>query len=155
MSQAEKYSWLSLVTTGAIFLFFKMRMMAGWQVADVSARHMFITYGLVIGLFIVAETVIAAFTAIRGGTNDIEKDERDLTIERRAEQHSSWFFFAVINILIFKLLVDQVIDGYEFMRLDLTHTPTIFFVLFSVLMVASLIQRISTIVLYRLQRARG
>lgn len=155
MSQAEKYSWLSLITTGFIFWFFQMRMLDGWQIVNASSGQMLRTYISVVILFIIFESIIAGFTAARGDDKQIEKDERDLKIETRAEQYSLWFLTACINIAIIHLLANSFYEGHILPKIDLTHGPTLFFLLFSILILAALVARISTLVLYAVQRTRG
>jgi len=148
MAQAQKYSIYSLITTGLIYYYFQMRMLHGWGMADISIGDMVQTYIAVIILFVISEAVIAGFLGVRSGKNSIEKDERDLLIERRAEQYSSWFMFAAINVVILHLLADGLYADHRLIQIDLTNVPTLFFVLFTILFGATIVMRISTILLY-------
>ena len=148
MTQAEKYSWASLIATGAIYWFFQMRMLDGLEVLEQSADALFELYVTIVIVFIIAEATIAGVIAVRQGNHNIEKDERDLAIEARAERNAMLFLVVVINILIVQLLADKAYPGHVFPRFDFTDPATMFFILFSVLIGATLVQRISTLVLY-------
>jgi len=149
MSQAEKYSWASLVTTGLIFWFFQMRMLDGWQVAEQTPGRLLVVYSTVVIVFIIAESVIAGFVAARGGKHDIEKDERDIAIEAKANRNASYFTMAALNIVVIQMLAGQVYTESRLSFFDLTSTASIFFVLFAVLISAHLVNLISTLIAYR------
>ena len=151
MTQAEKYAWGSLVTTGLIFAWFQHRMLDGWTIVDQSPRELLGVFVITIVLFIIAESVVAGVLAARGDGDDIEKDERDVMIDMKAEQNASWFISVAIVVLISQLLLSATFAGYEFGRLDLSSMSALFFVLYALVIVATLIKRLSTLALYRLQ----
>ncbi|MEL6360492.1 MAG: hypothetical protein AAFR21_05360 [Pseudomonadota bacterium] len=149
MAQAEKYAWVSLITTGIIYWYFQMRMLDGWEVVDQSPSRLLWVFGTVVAMFIIAEGVVAGFLASKGSDGEIEKDERDLDIDRRAEQNASWFTIAALNVLIFQLIAQDAFEGHSFTRFDASSTSTLFFLLFSIVIISSIVHRISTLILYR------
>jgi len=153
MTQAEKYSWASLITTGAIYWFFQMRMLDGWQVVEQSPGRLAGVYIAVVILSIIAEAVIAGATAAHNKDGGIEKDERDFSIEAKANQNVAIFFAAAINILIIQVLADAAYPANvlpKFMPQLVMDTPAeIFFILFTLLYAAHFVKLISTIILYR------
>ncbi len=155
MTQAEKYAWGSLVTTGFIFWFFQNAMLDGWQVRQMQAPALLGKFVITIIMFVVAEAIIAGSIALMGGSDDIEKDERDLLIEMKAEQNASWFMGSALLILIGQMLIGGVIRGHEFVQFDLTQPSSLFFVLYSVVIIATIVQRVSTLALYGMASARA
>ncbi|MEL7488295.1 MAG: hypothetical protein AAGJ87_13895 [Pseudomonadota bacterium] len=140
MGQAEKYAWASLITTGLIFWWFLHRMLDGWSVVDQSPEALLRVFIGTVIMFIIAEGVIAAFVVGGGkaGGDDIERDERDLLIDMKAEQNASWFMGIAIVAMIVQMLSSAAVDGYEFTRFDLTSLPALFFVLYSIVSVATM-----------------
>jgi len=155
MSQVERYSWVSLITTGLILVFFNHRMLDGWQVVDQPVRLLVLTYFMVIGLLIVFESVVVGFIAGMGGRDDLEKDERDLAIEAKAEQWTSWFMLAALNVMVIHLLGDLAYPDNIFPRIDLTEPVMLFYLLMTILFVSTLLKRIATLVLYGRHGAAG
>ena len=152
MSKTEQYSWASLVTTGAIYLFFKMRMLDGWLVAEQSPGRLFWTYVAVVVLAIIAETIISgAIFARRKGA--VETDERDRAIDARAEANSSLFMAAAINVIVIHAVAMAAFPDNQFQSLSdslaLASPAQIFFVLFTVLFAAHWVKLISALVMYR------
>lgn len=155
MTRAEKYSTASLITSALIFWFFQMRMLDGWEVVEQSAGALVSLYITIVILFIISEAIIAGFYSGPGQGGEVEKDERDLLIEKTAEQNSSWFTIAAINILIIHLLANSFFEGHAFPRIDLTSMSTLFFVLFSIMILSTIIARASTLGYYIAQRVRS
>ena len=90
LSAGERYSWATLIASSVVFFTFFDRMTDGFRVLERSAGDLLGLYARVIILFIILHIVIAIiFAAKRGkGGEDgevIEKDERDLAIERKGE----------------------------------------------------------------------
>jgi len=153
MTQAEKYSWASLITTGAIYWFFQMRMLDGWQVVEQSPGRLVGVYIAIVIMTIIAEAVIAGAMAVLNKNGGIEKDERDFAIEAKANQNAAIFLAAAINILIIQVLADAAYPANalpKFMSQLVMNTPSeIFFILFTLLYAAHFVKLISTIILYR------
>ncbi len=148
MTRTAKYSWASLLTTGMIFLFFVMRMLDGGQVVEPSPTALLGIYVKLIVMFIIAETVIAIGLAVTGAKHNIEKDERDLAIEARANQYGSYFVIAAVNVIIIYLLAGSAFDSRAVQLVDMTSTSSAFFVLFSVLIFGHLIGLGSALISY-------
>ncbi len=148
MSQAEKYSWLSLVTTGAIFWWFQMRMLDGWTVVDQPAGKLVGVYVIVVILAIIAETALVLFVA--GARGGVKKDERDHRIEAKANGNAYFFICAAVNIIVFQLLADEAFAGHILPRIDLTSPATMFFALFAILFGAQFVKLASTLIYYRM-----
>ena len=148
MTQAEKYSWLSLITTGAIFLYFKMKMLDGWSVVDQSAERLIGVYVVVVILAIIAETALALFVA--GARGAVTKDERDHSIEAKSNGNAYFFICAAVNVIVLQLLADEAFAGHILPRIDLTSPPTIFFALFAILFAAQFVKLLSTLIYYRI-----
>ena len=148
MASAEKYAWASLIALAAIYFFFQMRLLAGWGVADVSAEELFWVYITVIVLSIISEGIIVAvFEGKSQGA--IEKDERDLLIEAKANGAEHLFLVAAINIFLFHVIADAAFENHIFPRVDVADLTTLVFILFSVLFAGEAIKRLFTIYYYR------
>jgi hypothetical protein len=150
MAQAEKYSWASLATTAAIFLFFMMRMLGDdGSLAEQSAGRLVTVYISIVVLAIIAESVIAGVLAgVRGGST-IEKDERDHAIEAKANRNAFYFLCGAVNVIVVHALLTAVYPGRMSVFVDLGSTAGIFFALFSTLFAASIVKLVSIIVYYR------
>jgi hypothetical protein len=148
MSEHEKYAWLSLIGSGLVWLFFEMRMLDGWQLADVSARHMLWTYVTVVVLMIVLHAVSAGIVAAQG-RGDVQKDERDHAIEARADRIEGYVVLAAINVLIIQALAQTAYTGRSLARIELTSVPALVFALISVLFLGHIGKQVATIWSYR------
>lgn len=149
MTQAEKYSWASLVTTAAIFWYFQMQMLHELAVVDRPPGELFELYITVIVLTIIAESVIAGVLAVSKRGSKVEKDERDRTIEAKANRNAFYFLCVAINVAIFHILADAAFPVHVLPSVNLLMHSTIFFVLFAVLFAASIVKLVSTIFYYR------
>lgn len=149
MAIAEKYAWASLVALGAVFWFFQMRLTDGWSIPDQSAGRLFWAYCVTIGLSIVAEIIIASTLSLRGRGAGLEKDERDVAIELKANQAERVFIIVAINVIVFQLLAENAFSERALPRIDLTRPEVLFFALFTALFAGEFVKRIATIWLYR------
>ncbi len=151
MSNAQRYALGSLVTTGLIYFFFQERMLDGWQVVDRPVNALFWTYGTVVVLAIIAESVLAGFVFARS-KGGVDMDERDHAIDARAEANAGLFVVAALNIIIFYALAagafpDHTIIGFwEAFALD--SPASILFALFSVLFAGHWVKLVSALYLY-------
>ncbi len=152
MSRAEQYSWASLIALCVVFWWFQTRMLDGMTIVDQPAGALFEIYLIVIAASTFLELVIAAVVA-RG--RSIEKDERDLAIEGRANLNERLFMIGAINVAVWQALWEGLLDGHKLPRIDLTSLPTLIFVLFAILFAGEAVKRLSTIILYRAQAVRG
>lgn len=155
MARAEQYSWASLAALIAVFGWFQMRMLDGWIVVDQPASTLFGIYVGVIAAATVAEVVIAGGFKLLSRGQTVERDERDLAIEARANQNERIFIIAAVNVLIWQALWEGMLDIDALPRIDLTRLPALFFVLFALLFGGELVKRVSTIWMYRAQSPRS
>ena len=158
MSQAERYAWFSLVAWGAILFFLLTRFTAGVEVlgqslgltlVEQSAGQLLWTYVALAVIAIVAESLIAGILAARAGEGGVEKDERDLAIEARANLASYWFMAAALNVIVIHVLANAAYGGHALPQLNLTSLTGIAFALLFVLTVAEIVKRIAIIWNYR------
>lgn len=152
MSRAEQYSWASLAALLAVFWWFQMRMLDGLTIVDQTADALFEIYLIVIAASVFLEIVIAA--VISPGAS-IEKDERDLAIESRANLNERLFMIGAVNAVVWQALWEGHLERLDIPRINLTSLPTLFFVLFAILFAGEAVKRVSTIVLHRAQAVRG
>ncbi|NNC35997.1 MAG: hypothetical protein HKO02_00960 [Hyphomonadaceae bacterium] len=156
MSPTEAYSWVSLLTTAGIFWYFYQRMWDGFQIVQHSPGGLIeIFVGLII-FTIIAHAVIAGIFSVQrnkgAGELDFEpreKDERDIAIERKAEQYSHWFIYAAINVIIFHLLFENAYSPEYDPPFSVLGPSNMFFVLMGSLFVGDIIKRLSMILAYR------
>lgn len=149
-SQAERYAWGSLIITGVVIVFLQSRFLEGWNVSQLSGPQMAWTYGIAVLLTIVGESVLAGTLASQSKSQDIEKDERDLAIEARAEIHSHWFMVIVVNIIVVQLLMQSTYEGGTLVpSLNVGSTEGIVFALVMLLYGVHAVKMVSTIVGYR------
>lgn len=158
MSQAERYAWFSLIAWGAILFFLVTRFTAGVEVlgqsfgltiVEQSAGRLLWTYVALAVIAIVAESVIAGVLAARSGKTDVEKDERDLAIEARANLASHWFTAAALNVIVIHVLANAAYGGHDLPQLNLTSLTGVAFALLFVLTTAEIVKRIAVIWNYR------
>lgn len=155
MARAEQYSWASLVALVVIFGWFQMRMLDGWAIVDQPATTLFGIYLGVIAAAILAEIAIAGGLRLLSRGQAIERDERDLAIEARANQNERIFIIAAVNVLVWQILWEGMWAAHARPPIDFTRLPALFFVLFALLFGGELVKRVSTIWMYRAQSARG
>ena len=158
MSRAECYAWISLVAWAAILFFLLARFTTGVEVLGQSlgltiveqpAARLLWTYASLALIAIVAEIVIAAVLAARSGSEGVEKDERDLAIEVRANLASYWFTAAALNVIVLQVLANAAYGGSVLSQLNLTSATGMAFALLLVLTLAEIVKRIAVIWNYR------
>ena len=151
MSKVQQYSWGSLITTGLVYLYFQMRMLDGWRVVEQSANLLFWTYITVIVLAIVAEGILSGFVFARN-KGEVDMDERDKSIDARAEANAGIFLAIGLNIIILHAIASQAFPGKTFIGLSenlYLETPAqILFVLMSVLFISHWVKLITSLYLY-------
>ncbi|MEQ1863562.1 MAG: hypothetical protein ABL996_02800 [Micropepsaceae bacterium] len=159
MPQAERYAWFSLAAWAAILFFLLTRFTAGLEVlgqsfgltvVEQSAGRLLWTYVTLAVIAIVAESVIAGVLSARAGKTDIEKDERDLAIEVKANLASYWFTAAALNVIVIHVLANAAYGGHDLPKLNLTSLTGVAFALLLVLTLAEIVKRVAVIWNYRL-----
>jgi len=158
MPQAERYAWMSLIAWAAILFFLLTRFTAGVEVlgqslgltiVEQSAGRLLWTYVSLAVIAIIAESVIAGVLAVHAGNADIEKDERDLAIEARANLASYWFTAAALNVIVIQVLANAAYGGHTLPQLNLTSLTGVAFALLLVLTLGEIVKRIALIWNYR------
>jgi hypothetical protein len=158
MSHAERYAWLSLIAWVGILLFLLMRFTTGVDVLGQSlglviveqpAGRLLWTYVSLAVVAIVAESVIASVMAVRAGKAGVEKDERDLAIEARANLTSYWFMAAALNVIVLQVLANAAYGGHVLVELNLASLTGVAFALLLVLTLAEIVKRVAVIWGYR------
>jgi hypothetical protein len=158
VSRAERYAWMSLIAWAAILFFLLMRFTSGVEILGQSlgltiveqpAARLLWTYASLALIAIVAEIVIASVLAVRSGAAGVEKDERDLAIEVRANLASYWFTAAALNVIVLQVLANAAYGGTVLSQLNLTSATGMAFALLLVLTLAEIVKRIAVIWNYR------
>lgn len=158
MSHAERYAWLSLFAWVAILFFLLVRFTAGVEVlgqsfgftiVEQSANKLLWTYITLAVIAIVAESVIASVLAVRQGNAKVERDERDIAIEARANLTSYGFMAVALNVIVLHVLLNAAYGGHSLPQLNLTSLTGIAFALLFVLAAAEVVKRLAIIWNYR------
>lgn len=158
MSRPEHYAWISLIAWAAILFLLLIRFTSGVDILGQSlgltiveqpAAHLLWTYATLAVTAIVAESVIATVLAVRSGAEGVEKDERDLAIEVRANLASYWFTAAALNVIVLQVLANAAYGGSPLSQLNLSSATGIAFALLLVLTLAEIVKRIAVIWNYR------
>lgn len=155
MSQAERYSWVSLIATVGVFWWFWNKFVGFHGLTQYEPGPLLRLYIVTAILTAVSHAGVAAFFVVRGDKNwlwsddEIVKDERDLAIEQRAEKYAMWFLYAAINIIIVQIMLESVFtEGYE-PPVRIMSLSGIVFTLTTSLIIADIIKRVSMIMGYR------
>lgn len=157
MTHAERYAWFSLFAWIAILFFLLVRFTAGIEIlgqsfgltiVEQSAGKLLWTYVTLAVIAIVTESIIAAVLATRGGEK-VERDERDIAIEARANLTSYGFMAVALNVIVLHVLLNAAYGGHSLPQLNLTSVTGIAFALLFVLAAAEIVKRLATIWNYR------
>jgi amino acid permease len=158
MTHAERYAWLSLVAWTGIMFFLLMKFTDGVEIlgqsigltiVEQSAGKLLWTYVTLAVVAIVAESIIASILAARAGNASVERDERDVAIEARANLTSYWFMAAALNVIVIHVLANAAYGGHTLPQLNLTSLTGVAFALLFVLTAAEIVKRIAIIWNYR------
>lgn len=160
MSHAERYAWMSLIAWSGILFLLITRFTTGVEVlgqslgltlVEQSAGRLLRTYIFLAVAAIVAESVIAAVLAVRQGRG-VERDERDVAIEARANLAAYWFTGIALNVIVIHVLAGAAYESSISSLvpwLALTSMTAVAFVLLLVLTLAQVVQRVATLWAYR------
>lgn len=157
MSHAERYAWMSLIAWSGILFFLIARFTAGIEVlgqslgltlVEQSAARLLGTYATLAVAAIVAESAIAAVLAARPGRG-VERDERDVAIEARANLAAYWFTGAALNVIVIHALAGGVYGSPLVPWLGPPSLTGVVFVLLLVITLAQVVQRVATLWAYR------
>jgi hypothetical protein len=158
MSHAERYAWYSLFAWIAILFFLLVRFTAGIEIlgqsfgltiVEQSAGKLLWTYVTLAVIAIVAESVIASVLAVRAGAGKVERDERDIAIEARANLTAYGFMAVALNVIVLHVLLNAAYGGHSLPQLNLTSVTGVAFALLFVLATAEIVKRLAVIWNYR------
>jgi hypothetical protein len=155
VNRTEIQAWASLIALVAIFAWFQSRMMDGWSVVSHPPSALLGIYFAVLVLTTLTETLIAATGVGLGAKRRVARDERDLAIDARASLNERLFIIAAVNVLVWQLMWEVVFPDHSPPLLNVASIPAMFFWLFAILFGGEIVKRLSTVLLYRLQAARG
>ena len=154
LSESERYAWATLIATGVVFLMFWGRMTDGFQVLNLRAEDLLGLYLRVIMTFIVLHIIIAVIFAAKRGKEAqdgdvVERDERDMAIERKGSRTEFWVLAIIVQVVIFTLLFENAFpDGYT-PPISVLSASGMFFVLMSGFFIADIAKRITMIIAYK------
>ena len=158
MTHAERYAWYSLFAWIAILFFLLVRFTAGIEIlgqsfgltiVEQSAGKLLWTYVALAVIAIVAESVIASVLAVRAGDQKVERDERDIAIEARANLTAYGFMAVALNVIVLHVLLNAAYGGHNLPQLNLTSVTGVAFALLFVLAAAEIVKRLAVIWNYR------
>lgn len=160
MSEVERRSWATLIVDVSVFIWFLNKMTTGGlsrpQLSTTDASDI---VGIFIGAIIatiVLHAVIAGIFALRAGEDKGEKDERDITIERRGAAAAFWVLTVTINIIAITLLLEYAgadgantnLDGYTPLY-SFINPPAMVFALIVLSFVGDIVKNAVMVVSYR------
>lgn len=156
MSEPERQSWITVMADICVFTIFIKAMTSGripgnLRVDTSDAAGLVGVYIWIIVATIIIHGVIASIFALRGRTSGLERDERDIEIERKGARNGFWLVSIAINIIIFQLLVENSLpDDYAplFSVLSPSH---MFFALMTTMFLGDIVYRATMVLAYRRQ----
>jgi hypothetical protein len=152
MTRTEWQAWASLAALLAIYWWFQMRLLDGFEVVEQPARELL---GVFFVVAVLSTLSAIAIGAIGTGARKVVSDERDHAIAARANQNERFFIIAAVYVLLWQALMEGVFTGHALPKIDLTSLPVLVFWLLTILFAAEAVRLVSTIALYRLQSAAG
>jgi len=120
----------------------------GLSIIDQDPVKLLWTYGSIGAIAAIGQLTIRSVLFPRNPP-DLEADERDIFIERKADQVGYWAGVAGINLLIMHVLLTEIFRFREDMLLDFVSPAGILLGLFTVLVAQEIARGVSILVLYR------
>jgi hypothetical protein len=157
LSSAEKQAWPELLIWTLALLFLWMRLTdginvvgqsIGFSVVEQSAARIFDTYLLVGLLAAIALLSVQGYFKSKGEPIEF-RDERDLAIERRANQTAYWVGVFAVQIVIIHVLANEAFEKNSVATLDLTSATGIVLALATILLLQEIARNIAVLVLYK------
>jgi len=154
---AEKKAWAELAIWVGALLFIWMRLTAGVDVLgqsigltviEQSASRVFGAYLGVGILAAIAQLVVWAYFKSKGELIDF-RDERDLAIEKQANQVAYWVGLVAAQSVIIHVLANDAFKRSDITILDLTNATGIVLALITILLLQEVARNIALLVLYR------
>ncbi|WP_417316855.1 hypothetical protein [Emcibacter sp.] len=158
MTNTEKQSLVTLIGTGIVFYLLLARMLSGGQIVDYEMKELFFIYGqlvtsavvlIVVGtvVFRIVQTILEQRSA---ESEELELDERDIAISARANRNEVIFYGLAINILIICQFLAAYFPDNTPAILTVSTSADLVFMLFSMLVVATMVKEVSRLIYYRL-----
>lgn len=152
MSETERQSWIALLADGVVFFWFWQKMTFGRALApEAMSLESFgrIILGLVI-LTIILHAIIAAFFEFRKRREAVERDERDLEIERKGAHMGYRFMQIGTGCVVVGVFLSHRYLGADYLSTFPMQTPVqIIFYLLVVSYLAALLKQAVMIIAYR------
>jgi len=120
----------------------------GLSIIDQDPVKLLWTYGSIGAIAAIGQLIIRSVLFPRNPPH-LEADERDIFIERKADQVGYWAGVAGINLLIMHVLLTEIFRFREDMPLDFVSPAGILLGLFTVLVAQEIARGVSILVLYR------
>ncbi len=157
LSVAEKKAWAELAIWIGALLFIWMRLTAGvdllgqsigFTVIEQSATRIFRAY-LGIGILAaIAQLAVWAYFKSKGELIDF-RDERDLAIEKQANQTAYWVGVFTAQFFIIHVLANEAFKRSPVASLDLTSATGIVLALITILLLQEVARNITLLYLYK------
>jgi len=157
LSVAEKKAWAELAIWIGALLFIWMRLTAGvdllgqsigFTVIEQSATRIFRAYLGVGILAAIAQLAVWVYFKSKGELIDF-RDERDLAIEKQANQTAYWVGVFTAQFVIIHVLANEAFKRSPVASLDLTSATGIVLALITILLLQEVARNITLIYLYK------
>jgi len=157
LTVAEKKAWAELAIWVSALLFIWMRLTAGIDVLgqsigltviEQSASRVFGAYLGVGILAAIAQLVVWGYFKSKGELIDF-RDERDLAIERQANQVAYLVGLFAAQFVIIHVLANEAFQRRDITILDLTSATGIVLALITILLLQEVARNIALLVLYK------
>lgn len=157
LSSAEKQAWPELLIWTLALLFLWMRLTdginvvgqsIGFTVVEQPAERIFGTYLLLGLLAAIAQLSVWSYFKTKGEPIDF-RDERDLAIERRANQIAYWVGVFAVQVVVIHVLANEAFKRVAIAMLDLTSATGIVLALATILLLQEIARNIAVLVLYK------
>lgn len=153
MSETERQSWSTLIVDSFVFVWFLNQTTYGsWMNVDILNRPageiMQIFIGLIIVTVILHAIIASVFAVRQRQENVLEKDERDIDIERKGAALGYGFLVLAINVIIVTQLLQYTLADYE-PPLSLIEPPHMFFALMCTAFIGDIIKNGVMVLAYR------
>lgn len=113
MSETQRQSWIVLLADGAVLIWFWKKMTFNWQLHP-EAMSLDAFGRLIINLIIltiILHAVIAAVFEVRKRKGEVERDERDVNIERKGAHAGYRFLQFGVGAIIFCIFMTHEFAG--------------------------------------------
>jgi hypothetical protein len=157
LSTAAKRAWAELIVWTIALLFIWMRLTAGidlvgqsigFTVVEQSAARVFSAYLTVGTLAAIAQLAVRAYFKSKGEPIDF-RDERDVAIEKQANQAAYWVGVFTAQLVIIHVLANEAFKRSAVASLDLTSATGIVLTLITILLLQEVARNVALLYLYK------